>query len=247
MHILIVILYILGSLLALAAALVAFMLIVPLRYRVEGGYETGFLVNYNLRWSPAFIFKGEWDEGNSENRQPMVLFFGIPLVIKPKKLKPEKEHDEDKDKDKKKSFPSILTILDKSLRTRGLKLINDLLQILKPDQVEISGKVGFDEPHLTGWLAAVSSSLHYCCRKTWISIEPVWEDECYGLHFLIDGRLRLGLMLVKVGWFYWFTSWVSFPEERAKGKYLLQPDGAGSQHNLSALNATFLDKYCIRY
>lgn len=201
MNILIILLYILGSLLALAIVLVVFMLIVPLRYRVEGGYETRLWVNYNLRWSPAFIFKGEWDEGNSENRQPRILIFGIPLVIKPEKLKPEKEEDEDKGKSKKKSFPSILTILDKSLRTRGLKLINDLLHILKPDQVEITGQVGFDEPHLTGWLAAVSSSLHYCCRKTCISIKPVWEDECYELNFLIAGRLRLGLMLVKVGWF----------------------------------------------
>ncbi len=201
MNILIILLYILGSLFALAIVLAAFILIVPLRYRVEGGYEAGFRINYNLRWSPAFIFKGEWDEGNSENRQPRIHICGIPLVLKPEKLKPEKKEDEDKGKSKKKSFPSILTVLDKSLRTRGLNLINDLLHILKPDQVEITGKVGFDEPHLTGWLAAVSSSLHYCCRKTCISIEPVWEDEYYELHFLIAGRLRLGLMLIKVGWF----------------------------------------------
>jgi hypothetical protein len=203
LNILIILLYILGSLLVMAIVLVAFILIVPLSYQVKGGYETRLWVNYNLRFSPAFIFKGEWDKGDTENRQPRVLIFRIPLFIKPKKLKQKKDKDKEKEKSKIKrnSLPSILTVLDKNLRTRGLTLINDLLLIMKPDQLKITGKIGFDEPHLTGWLAAVSSSLHYCCRKTWISIEPVWEDECYELHFLIAGRLRLGLMLFKVGWF----------------------------------------------
>ncbi len=201
MNILIILLYILGSLLALAVALVAFILIVPLSYRVEGGYETGLRVNYNLRCSPAFIFKGDWDEKVTENRRPRVLIFGMPLVIKANKLKQKKEKEKEKSKTNKKSLPSILTALDKNLRTRGLALIGDLLQILKPDQAEITGKVGFDEPHLTGWLAAVSNSMQYCGHKPWIFIEPVWEDEYYELHFLLAGRLRLGLIMVKVGWF----------------------------------------------
>lgn len=201
MNILIILLYILGSLLALALALVAFILIVPLRYQVKGGYEAGLWVNYNLRCSPAFILKGDWDERDTENRQPRVLIFGIPLVIKANKLKPEKEKEKEKSKTNKKSLPSILTVLDKNLRTRGLALISDLLQILKPDQVEITGKVGFDEPHLTGWFTAVCNSMEYCCHKPWIFIEPVWEDEYYELHFLVAGRLRLGLIMVKVGWF----------------------------------------------
>ena len=88
-----------------------------------------------------------------------------------------------------------------------MALIRDLKSILRPDQFSIKGKIGFEEPHYTGWLAALANSIHYSCQNTFIDLEPVFEDEYFALESTLRGRLRLGLILIKVGWFF-FINWV---------------------------------------
>ena len=202
MIILTTVLYILGILLVLLLLIVLFILLIPFRYKAQAGYEQNPWFNFWIRCSPAFILAGAWNERQNMPLKVKFILFGIPLSIDPEKTGKKEKVKKEKKKLKKKGFKSALSIIDKDLRVRGINLIKDLLQILKPDLIYINGKIGFDEPHLTGWLAAVTNTLKYSCRTTFVELEPVWGDEYYEFETLIKGRLRVGLILVKAGWFF---------------------------------------------
>jgi hypothetical protein len=198
--ILTVTLYILGILLALLLMIVLLILLAPLRYKVQAGYEQNIWFDFWIRCTPAFILTGAWNDRESLPVKVKFILCGIPLSIDPDKT--DKKEIKEKKERKKKSFKKALSIIDKDLRVRGIALIKDLLQILKPDLFSVKGKIGFDEPHLTGWLTAITSTLKYSCKKTFVAVEPVWGEEYYELEALLKGRLMVGFILVKVGWFF---------------------------------------------
>ena len=208
MNIIYILLYVIVALLLLLLLLVAFVLLVPFRYRFEGGYESKPWLSFNVRCSPAFIFNGNWEDGSLKYK---FRLFGIPINIDPQKFKKKAKKEEiTKSKDKKKKgLAMISSILDREFRRRGMALIRDLVKILKPEELFLKGRIGFAEPHLTGWLAAAVSSLKYCCNQCLIDLEPVWEDEYYAFEARLTGKISVGLILVKVGWFFmlsWFRS-----------------------------------------
>jgi hypothetical protein len=210
MHIVITLLYIVGAFILLLLFLVFFILLVPFRYRLEGGYDARPWFRFNIRCSPAFIFAGKWDEAENKDLHARIILFGVPIKIDPQNIgkKDKREDSEDKsNKKKKKGTAAITAILDKEFRRRGLVMIRDLFSILKPEQFSIKGKIGFAEPHYTGWLAAFSNSIKYSCHNAFIDLEPVFDDECLEIESTLRGRLHIGLILVKVGWFF-FINWV---------------------------------------
>jgi len=73
-------------------------------------------------------------------------------------------------------------------------LINLTQKLFFSDKIFLNGKLGFDEPHLTGWLAAAAHSLDYCCKKVCIELEPIWESESYEFEPVLNGRIRTGLI-----------------------------------------------------
>lgn len=205
MHIVITLLYIVVILLLLFLFLVIFILLVPFRYRLEGGYDTSPWFIFNIRCSPAFIFDGKWDEAENKDFKARLVLFGIPIKIDPQKMGKKDQTVIKKtksNKKKKKKLASVTAILDKEFRRRGMVLIKDLLRIVKPDQLSIKGKIGFEEPHYTGWLVAFSNSINYSCQNTFIDLEPVFEEEYLAVESILKGRVQLGLIIVKVGWFF---------------------------------------------
>jgi hypothetical protein len=205
-NILYFLLYIIIALLLLLLFLVAFVLLVPFRYRFEGGYESKPSLCFNVRCSPAFIFSGTWEDGSLKSK---FRLFGIPLNIDPQKFKKKAKKEEEitKAKDKKKKGSAMISsILDKEFRRRGMALVRDLVKILKPEELLLKGRIGFAEPHLTGLLAAAVYSLKYCCNQCELDLEPVWEDEYYAFEARLAGKICVGLILVKVGWFF-MVSW----------------------------------------
>jgi len=197
-------LYILGILLTLILFIVLFVLIIPFQYGVKAGYEKSLWFKFDIRCSPAFILRGSVDEAEAENAKNrfMLIIFGLPFNINPQRIGKKKKVESERKEKKKKGSKSLLTLFNKELRVRGKSLIQELLHILKPDLFHLKGSLGFDEPHLTGWLAAAISTIKYCCNNTLVEIEPYWEDEHYEFNALIKGRLRVGPILIKVGWFF---------------------------------------------
>jgi hypothetical protein len=200
--ILTVLLYLLLILLALLLVIVLFILLIPFRYRAQAGYDQKPWFDFWVRCSPAFIFKGTWDERHGKPFKFKFILFGIPISINHKKAGEKDQAEKEEKEPGKKRSKTLSSIFDQDLRRSGLALAADFLNILKPDLLYLKGKIGFDEPHLTGWLVALTNSFKYSCRKTFIALEPVWEDEFYEFEVLIEGRLKVGLILVKVGWFF---------------------------------------------
>lgn len=189
------ILNILSVTLLILLGLCLLFLIVPIRYKVDGGYLNHFWFNINLRCSPLIMVRGSLKNSPEEALYLQLVILGIPITLHPEKWK-KKEKTEEKDN---KSGSRFMSIIDRDLRVRGIALVSDLLHILKPDRLEIKGRIGFDEPHLTGWLAALYYSLkHSSCGNTSIDIEPIWEEEHYDLNFLLEGRVMTGLILLKI-------------------------------------------------
>lgn len=220
MHIVITLLYIVGALLLLLLFLVFFILLVPFRYRLQGGYDSRPWFIFNIRCSPAFIFAGKWDEEEKKALKARIILFGIPIKIDPHKMWKKEEKEQLKANNKKKNgMAAITSILDKEFRRRGIKLVRDLINILKPDQFSIKGKIGFEEPHYTGWLAALINSINFSCQNTFIDLEPVFEGEYFAFEFMLRGRIRLGRMLIKVGWFF-FVNRIRNYSVRSGGKSL---------------------------
>jgi len=195
------------------------LLIIPIRYKLDGGYTELFWLNADLRCSPLVIVRGNIKSAPQAEQRVQLVLLGIPITMHPEKWKSkeEKPEKEKKKQGRKKSGSRLLKILDRDLLVRGMALVGDLLRILKPDRLELNGKIGFDEPHLTGWLAAICHSLQYCCKNTVINIEPFWEEEHYDLIFLLDGKIIIGLIILKVAGFAvgrWYQNAFSGQKEK---------------------------------
>jgi hypothetical protein len=200
---LMIFLNILGIILLVLVGLCLLFLIIPIRYKLNGGYAELFWLNADLRCSPLVIVRGNIKSAPQAEQRVQLVLLGIPITMHPEKWKSNEEKSERKKKKqgKKKSGSGLLKILDRDLRIRGMALVGDLLRILKPDRLEVNGKIGFDEPHLTGWLAAFCHSLKYSSKSTLINIEPIWEEEHYDLIFLLDGKIIIGLIILKIAGF----------------------------------------------
>jgi hypothetical protein len=212
-------LYILGITLLVIIGLCLLFLIIPIRYKLNGGYAELFWLNANLRCSPLVIIRGNVKSAPHAEQRVQIVLLGIPITMHPEKWKSKKDKPEKEKKrqGKKKRGSGLLKILDRDLRIRGMALVGDLLRILKPDRLELNGKIGFDEPHLTGWLAALCHSLKYSSKSTLINIEPNWEEEHYDLNFLLEGRVMIGLIILKIAGFAigrWFHNAFSGQKEK---------------------------------
>jgi hypothetical protein len=198
-----VILYIIGIILAAAILLCLFLLLVPIRYKVSGEYENAFLVDFNIRISPLFIAVGTWKSTPEVPMQARLVIFGIPLPLHPEKWgkKENEKKEKKKEKGRKNHFSEAFRILDRGFIKSGTVLIRDLLKLLQPARIEIKGRLGFEEPHLTGWLAALNGILEGCCSALWLDIEPVWDEENHEISILVEGRLVAGAILLRVARF----------------------------------------------
>jgi hypothetical protein len=219
-QILITLLYIIGALILLLLFLVFFILLVPFRYYLDGGYDLRPWFRFKIRCSPALIFVGKWDEAENKDLQARIILFGILIKIDPQKIRKKdktEEKKEESNQNEKTGKTAITAILDKEFRRRGIVLMRDLFRILEPDQFSIKGKIGFAEPHYTGWLTALVNSINYSCHNTIIDLEPVFDDEFLAIESTLRGRIFLGLVLVKVGWFF-FINWIRNISFRSSGE-----------------------------
>lgn len=180
-------------------ALCLLLLFVPLRYKLDGGYDIFFRANFCIRFTPILALKGQREGKSGDNLKLRIYIAGFSFALKPEKWGKEKKQD--KKKDKSLSPLAVLRSLDKEFIGNTMRLLVDLLKILKPKKLEIKGKLGFSEPHYNGWLAAYSYLLMGCCRKIKLDIEPVWEEERYKFSFLMEGRLAVCVLLFRVARF----------------------------------------------
>lgn len=200
MIILTVLLYAIGIIVLIFLALFLFVILVPIRYSFSGQYNNLLMINYNVSFSPLLGLRGYWKSA-AENAMQMIVA-GFTFNINPDKKKAEKEKPEKKKKDSLNLPLSFyLGNYDKVIIKNGLEAIGDILNVLRPGKIELHGKLGFDEPHLNGYLTAFNSIIKDCSGWSWFDLEPVWSGEHYDVNFLVEGRLIIFTILFRAARF----------------------------------------------
>lgn len=197
-----VLLYAIGIIVLIILAMFLFVILVPIRYSFSGQYNNSLAVNYKVSFYPLIGFRGNWESAAGGPTQMQVILAGFAFNIDPEKIGAEKEKPEKKKKDSPKlPLSYYLGSYDKAVMKNGLETVKDILNILLPGKIELDGKLGFDEPHLTGWLASVNSIVEECTDWSWFNLEPVWSGEHYEVNFLVEGRLVIFTILFRAAKF----------------------------------------------
>ncbi len=194
-----VVLYIIAIICITIAALCLSLMLIPLRYRFDGGYEDSFYTHFSLSFAPLIGIRGDWDSKQEKPLQLKLVIAGLSIFFNPEKWD-KKEKKKEKTPGKNVSFFAFMRCLERDLIGSVRMLLGDLLGMLKPKKLEIKGKLGFAEPHLNGWLVAI-----ICMLEQWneikLNIEPVWEEEHYEVAVKVEGRLVLCAMIFRMARF----------------------------------------------
>jgi len=177
------------------------ILLVPIRYKFDGGYETSLQAYLWVRFIAFLTIEANWDSASVKPGRVKIGIAGISFYLHPEKWKDKEQKPDQKDKD---GFPSaglFLRGLDRELLGNGAALFVDMLKMLRPDKIALRGRVGFDEPHLTGWLTAFGYVIKGFSRKADFFIEPVWHDEYYEINMKIEGKIVIVLLFLRVARF----------------------------------------------
>lgn len=206
MAVLTVTLYSIAILVSIVVALLLLLLSVPVRYRVQGKYESTFTTRFTARCSPLLAIRGSWDGASTEPMLAQIVVAGLSFSLDPEKQSKSESKKKGKKQSKKKKgkdlpLLAVLRCLTREFIGTGKTLLGDLLKILRPTKVEIEGRCGFDEPHLTGWLAVITSMVKECYGWISLDIEPVWQEEHYEFSMIIEGRVALCIILYRLARF----------------------------------------------
>ncbi|MFO8060114.1 MAG: hypothetical protein R6U70_05615 [Bacillota bacterium] len=194
-----VVLWAIAVLVSIVVALLLILLFIPTRYRVDGGYDDAFRTSFDLHCTPFLAINGSWSTAPEEHEQTQIVVAGIPFSIEPgRQTRRKSKKTSEKKEGKGVPFLAILEHLTGDFLGRCGTLMRDLLKALRPKRLDISGRIGFAEPHLNGWLAAALARRG--TEYEWINldIEPVWQREHYEFHIVIEDSLALCAVLVPI-------------------------------------------------
>jgi len=178
--------------LAIIALLCLLLLLVPLRYKIEGGYDHFFRVDFSISCTPCLAVRGQWTSKAGNPLQMRFFIAGLSFALNPQKWGSKRAKK--KKEDKRFSPFSLLFSLDREFMGNVMELLRDILNMLKPKNVVLKGRLGFPEPHLNAWLAGWVYTLKESCRNVMLDIEPVWEEEHYEFSCTIEGRIAVSLL-----------------------------------------------------
>lgn len=185
MHIAITILL---ACLIIVLALVLIILLVPLRYKLD--------LNFNQP-VPQFNFSlRNCCYGLQISRQEKQLI--VQLILfgfrRPLKQPPPANKSVRPASDRKASFsPRLLKeiVLDSAWKKHIGGLVQGIWHIIHPHRMLIRARIGFTEPHYTGWLIALAGILQAMNHAYNIQLEGVWDEPCFAGELILAGRLIL--------------------------------------------------------
>lgn len=131
---------------------------------------------------------------------------------------------------RKKSFSlhSLKKLVQKSaLKDHLWGLTKDIWRIIRPHRMLVNARIGFSEPHYTGWLMAVAGMLQASHHAYHIQLEGVWDETC------LEGELVIAGWLMPVQLLWQLLKFILKPEIRAaykqfKAKQSLSPQQAAA-------------------
>jgi len=188
----------------------------PIRYTIKGGYRETIFFTALMQRNPLLSLTAHY------GKTPFLLsltILGIPLKFHPRKPVKEKKKKTESHKKNKSSRPLLGTFRDGDFLKSILTFSRDILKMIGPEYLEIRGKLGFDEPHYNGCLAALNWFLRTSLpqQRVKVDLEPVWEEEYADVAVSISGKVTVCLILYRMIRFFlaketrnfWKTIWAA--------------------------------------
>ncbi|WP_010243536.1 DUF2953 domain-containing protein [Acetivibrio cellulolyticus] len=191
-----IILEILGYMLIALFVLLALILILPIEFKVYGQKYEKIFFKASLIWfmgALGFHFMKEY----SQEAAIYVRIFGFKKKIDGSKFAKKdnkKEKKDEKKKEKKKEKGKSRNYLESNFIRCALECLKKVLNHIKPKKFVIEGKVGFEDPYVTGLLCTVLNLLYAELKKANINVRTVFDDEIYEGKCLIQGRVVLAYL-----------------------------------------------------
>lgn len=198
-------LFIVVFLVVLLVLFILLIMVIPLSYRFRVSYQgEGVLGGAYLEQNSLYSLRMDYREGRSDTGVK-ILFIPVPFITfsskKEKNQKDKKElGGEEKIEKEGKTFNSgmLKVFMNMEVAEHLFFLLKDLLKIIKPDRFEISGELGFEEPHEGGWLWAFLWSLKGLFPGGVIDLETLWDEEYYDVRVMIAGKIIPGVVFLRL-------------------------------------------------
>ncbi|UMZ74383.1 hypothetical protein ACONDI_01971 [Natranaerofaba carboxydovora] len=210
--------------------IILFFLVIPVNYRFVGGYKDYLWFSFKVNSLIVLGIKGNWTNEMDKPFQTHIILFGLSIPFTRQRKEEKKEKKEEKKKKEKTgkkekeqgkyNLSKIFSSLDSELIGNAIKLLKEIIYILKPDKCMLEGKLGFSEPHLNGYLTAIIYMIQENIRGIEVNIEPYWKEEHYDLHLTIKGKIVLSVLLFKLARFLLTKRSRQFIKDLKKAKRL---------------------------
>lgn len=193
MFVLFLILKILLYLLIFIISFTLLFLIVPFEYKFNTIINEEIKVNSNILFLKKFLkFTVTY-----ENKQHLLSITVMGLrVIRKNLITPVKKIKE-KDLKKKKSSFNIKDYIEKEFLNDSINYFKDIINIIKPKRIKMSGIYGFEDPSFTGITCGIIPLISNLIPSSDINLQPVFDDEIIDISGDINGRISLLIATIK--------------------------------------------------
>lgn len=170
------------------------LLFVPFDYNFNGYVNESIYGKGIAKWLFGLTKFTIYKEKEESHIKVKFNFCGLSMPVS--KIKKINIKNEDKKKNSKKSSNRRIKITKKLI---GIcyKYFKDMMNIVKPKHVNVSGTYGFDDPSITGIVCGIISIINAAVPNGVINVEPEFEDEVYDIEIKVKGRIIGCIILFK--------------------------------------------------
>jgi len=181
-----IILVILGYILAAIFLLLTLILIVPFEFEIDAQKDENLFVKASVSWFFKF-FGCDYTNVYSQKADMYIRILGFQKRINISKTNKKKKIDKEKTEKKDASR----NYLDSEFLKCAFKCIKKLLKHIKPKKFLIDGRVGFEDPYITGISCAILNVFSKELKVANISVNTVFDEEIFEIKGLIQARVVL--------------------------------------------------------
>ncbi len=184
-----IVLAILGYILAALFIILTLILIVPFEFKVDAQKNEITFIKAKVLWFfGAFGFHFTKVYSQKFIMYIRVFCFKKRINISKANKKEIKVERKPKEKD------NYINYMEPEFLKCALNCMKKALKHIKPKRLEIEGRLGFEDPYITGIACAVLNVFHQEFKMTNINVNTVFDEEVFEGKGLIKGRVVLVYM-----------------------------------------------------
>lgn len=187
-----IILHIIAIVISILLILLLCLLAIPFEYNFDGYVNESIYGKGIVKWLFGLTRFTVYKEKEESNIKVKFSLCGFGLPVNKSKNDNKKNNKKNKNKDKKKDkrkSSQRKTKITKKLIGICYEYFKDIVNIIKPRYINVSGVYGFDDPSITGIVCGIISIINSTIPNSIINVEPEFEDEVYDLKVNVSGRI----------------------------------------------------------